>query len=208
MDISIREVVRSAIEAQQVTMGEGTSLRDAVAAFAATSVSGMHAQWMATQNPIWVWRCIARQHSLSEHVRACFPGLEAAVAIPPWCGDYLVEVAYRIEVMAGGRDFATPGAMQERLNSCTSDELPSTDAPSRLPAALGLVRPGWNAFREYQSDDFPRLFLTVQETDRAAGRKPTMKLRELMDVMGWVDERSARRKLAALRRGAKPPLKV
>jgi hypothetical protein len=207
-EIRISEAVHLAIEAQQELLGSGATVLDAARIFHQQMSDGYRSQWLATKNPIWIWHCLTRLKSFSVQAANCFPELtEQKIGddVPNWCIEYLLDAAYKIEALAGGRDFRNSHAHPESVRTAFSNEILPRDMPCRLPAALGFVRPGWSAFKQYQNEDVPRLHLALRDVEKLAGRKPSLGIGDLMEAMGWTDERHAHRKLAEVRRHRAKP---
>ena len=97
-----------------------------------------------TKNPLIIWQTLNTWFTLNHH-RAV--ARKAPLPVPEWIASYLCIVARRITDLANGLDY------QEAPEPYGA--LPQTLAPdkarSRVPAALGLVREGWNAFERLSS---------------------------------------------------------
>jgi hypothetical protein len=178
---------------------------DAAMAWHNSMSDSFRKNWETTQNPIWVWRAMTRLNSLCAYASAACPelrGRDFIGGIPDWCVPYLLQSAFRVEALAGLRDFRTSRAADQREGE--TPPLSPKQSSERLPAALGFARPGWNAFGEYAGEALPRMMLDVMDIERGAGKPNTMTLDTIKDAMGWGDDRNARRKIARLRGRAKP----
>jgi hypothetical protein len=170
-----------------------------------------------TKNPLIIWQALNTWFTLNHH-RAL--ARKAPLPMPEWIASYLCVVARRITDLANGLDYqeapepygALPRAQESvqraksRVQTLTPDK-----ASNRVPAALGLVRKGWNAFERLSSrrskeidalsTEGYRWKTTVEkacnmildghvERARATGVKPKV-----------TDPRSVRRRNATLKQG-------
>lgn len=189
-------LMERALEQRRRLLGPNATLLDAARDWHEATSLRFETRWRGSKNPIWVWRALTRLASLCVYAGNLCPELRGKRFVgefPSWCVEYLIESAYRIEQLAAGYDFRISD-FQERFGTALGPLTPD-DSATLLPAALLFTRRGWSAFKEYKTDDFLRLYLEVEEI--APGAFP---FEDLMATMGWVDERSARRRLADIRK--------
>ena len=193
-------VFPGALELRRKEIGPDATLLDAATVWHRDMAARFEQDWLSSKNPIWVWRAIARLASLCVHASNLLPELKGRRFIedlPPWCAEYLVESAYRIERLSALHDFRDSGE-SDRFHTVDGDLNPER-AKDLLPSALQFTRQGWSAFKEYQSEDFLRFYINMMEIN-----SEKFSIQNLMDIMGWVDERSARRRIAEIRSAVKP----
>jgi hypothetical protein len=199
-ELDAAAMVANGLEIRRKNIGQDATLMDAAREWHSDMSASFETTWRGSGNPIWVWRGLARLASLCVYASAVCPELRGRRFIedvPQWCAEYLIDAAYRVEQLAAGRDFRSRD-LTPRFHF-VDGHLSPEQARDLIPSALSFVRPGWSAFREYRDDDLSRLFLENQEI-----APEVFSFEKLMGEMGWVDERNARRKLAKIRKGAKP----
>lgn len=197
-------LVARGLELQRAKMPSGATLLDAACAWHEVMSASFETHWRETRNPIWVWRCIARLRALCSYAAAVVPELRGKrfiAGIPDWCQDYMIDGAYKVERLARLRDYRDEQLHPTGLH-LVDGQLTPKQCAERLPAALGFVRSGWNAFREYEAEELPLMMLETA----AIAKDGSYSFDTIMQAMGWEDERNARRKLGKLRRRAKPTL--
>ena len=203
MDISDdhrRRLVKTALLLARRKLGEGASLLDAAGEVHNRTSAEFREKWETTRNPVWVIRCLTRLNAWCVEASNFCPqlqGREFVLGIPEWVERYLVETAYRLESLFALRDFRTPPDALEKANG----KPVTVEQATRLAvAALGITRKGWNGIREYQSEEFPRLWLEVGDLKEMDGRPRTLTNRKFTEAKGWDNERTAQRRLSNLRR--------
>jgi hypothetical protein len=65
---------------------------------------------------------------------------------------------------------------------------------------LGLTKPGWNSFREYRLLDESLEMLAELKAYRREGMSPQSASNEILSRFGLENERSMRRRIAAIKR--------
>jgi hypothetical protein len=121
------------------------------------------------------------------------------VRLPPALHNYLRVVTWRLCKLEAGRDF----------RECSGEPFPDADGRERLapdiaarlvPQALGIVRPGFNAFLLSERQDRAALARDAESEARERGLSPLQARLEAMERLGFNDERSYRRLLKGKRR--------
>lgn len=126
--------------------------------------------WKQTGNPIFV------------HCAVAMWRFDPSGSFPEWCSEYLEECSRQI------------------LQLVSDKSLTASDCASRLPATFGFVRSTWNAFHQirelYSSELMYRTLYALRMQDLPA-QKATA---EVLRLFGLENERSLRRRFAALKR--------
>lgn len=207
-DYDVNALFQAVLKARMEALPPGASMLDAARGIHDDWAANHHRHWLATSNPIWIWRCLDRLTFLAAHVAALKPqyrGKRFVAPIPDWCADYLAESSQRITKLANLKDWRDT---EEPVFQHADGSLTPEQCAAALPGALGFTRQGWSAFREYAAEDFLRFYLEDRALMDLAGRPPTMSFEALMEIMGWEDERNARRKLSSLQKRLRPPGEV
>lgn len=135
------------------------------------SVQAITASFAATKNPLLAWQVLREAYLASGPTRGALsgfafrgmptPGAEPLhLPLPHWVMAYLYEVAVRLSGMTAGLDWRErpekTGDFYEDVDAEVAWRRNPTLLPQaakeRIPAALGLVRDGWNAFHERQRE--------------------------------------------------------
>lgn len=176
------------------------------------SVQAITASFDATKNPLLAWHVLRQAYLASGPTHGALsgfafrgmptPGAEPLhLPLPHWVMTYLYEVAVRLSEMTAGLDWrkrpeqtgdfdADLDALRAWHRNCT---LPPKKAKELTPAALGLVRGGWNAFHASASAiDRDWSFIWHGEA-RAKGASKAAAKEASMAEMGITDERAWRR---------------
>lgn len=157
-------------------------------------------------SPVTAWEIILAMLSGS-------PG--DPVAFPPHVHAYLEQVAWRITTLANGRDYqrvARNEGVTARGLTLVPRSLSFGDATARLPAALGLSKPRWNAIRAHSSDR-EAWSVMVQHALAQAGGLPPREARRFalkisgINVSGRQGEADAMRSLRRIMARGKRPLR-
>ncbi len=165
-------------------------------------------KFVNTSNPVWVWRCLSQLSTFCREVSRYCSDLQDkpfVAEIPHWCMEYIAEISCNISALSFGEDHRQPRARSRRPLFAEERDIEPNSAMDRVSSALGLARQGWNGFREAQDEDFLGLIMTCDNLSRATGERPVTSVEEIMDLMGWTDERHARRKIAQCRRRRAKP---
>jgi hypothetical protein len=101
---------------------------------------------------------------------------------PKWCLDYMHDCARKICDMAD----------DETIDAQT--------CAVKIPSMLGLTKPGWNSFREYRLLDESLEMLAELKAYRREGMSPQSASNEILSRFGLENERSMRRRIAAIKR--------
>lgn len=198
--IDVDKVLAEAFALVKESLGAEATDIDAARAMHWRQAESFEQKWRASGNPIWVWRALARLAYLCSALRPSIPqlaGRHFVDDVPSWCVEYLVRAAFRVERLAAGYDFRADEA-GPRFHVVDGPLSPSA-AANRLPGALEFVRGGKSAFAEYRAEDTFRLLVEAHEVAPDA-----VTFEDMMRIMGWEDERNARRKLARVKGRAKP----
>ncbi len=108
----------------------------------------MREAWEQQKNPLYVWDAI-QMCLLPQDVdpkEATIPD-----TLPDWCMLYLARVAYEIWMLVN-QGLRSPHPFHYGQPSHERDELTPLQCVERLPAILGVSRPGWNAFERLQAE--------------------------------------------------------
>jgi hypothetical protein len=179
-------------------------------------------RYEATRNPLYAWQALAALFALNRLRRRAG---QDAMPLPHWCEEYLGIIARRLADLAEGLDFREAPQPFGRLPR-TAEALqrthrrrrtvPPDRAREQVPAALGLVRKGWNAFERAQALREKELDELGAELFRMVGGKGEAEAVEmLLDEHGERAERqgtepaisgvrSARKRIAEARRARRP----
>lgn len=198
------KLIRNLLDGFRVRLGDGATMLDAALAYHDYCCLSARQEWEATGNPIFAWRCIRRLHHLCLDVSVFCPELRGrrfAGPLPDWCEDWLIKQAENVSNLSLLQE--TDYVPQPGNIELADGPLLPQEAVARLPKALGFVRDGWNAFERYARDDYAALYVFTMELDKSCNRPSSFSVQGLMQEMGWTDERSARRKVAALRKRVK-----
>ena len=108
----------------------------------------MREAWEQQKNPLYVWDAI-QMCLLPQDVDP----KEATIpeTLPDWCMLYLARVAYEIWMLVN-QGLPSPNPFHRGRPSPERDGLTPLQCVERLPAILGLSRPGWNAFERLQAE--------------------------------------------------------
>jgi hypothetical protein len=135
-------------------------------------LGGLRRDFERTGLPIHAWRAI--------HCCA-----EKGWALPPWVLEYLASAAAAVCRLGRGQDFKG-----NSYQPVTPDE-----AARLIPAALGFVRPGFNAFANDMNSAKRRQDLFAFMLDRAEGVTAEKAHDAIADRRDLADRRSAERRL-------------
>lgn len=187
------------------------------------SLQSMGCDHAATGNPLYVWRaieaCYDRQwhawlmshpegEAFKESVRRN-PQPPALTSLPDWCMRYLVQVALKFRLLERGldefkrpneRDFADEEAFREAFSAWRSNPtLSPQDAARRVAGALGVTRPGWNAFDADLRKAGDDIMLEAHTDMRDAGLSSAEAVEKIRAEYDLEEERSVWRRLARAR---------
>jgi hypothetical protein len=144
----------------------------------------LHGLYQQTGNSLCVWQAIWW----------CRDGEPSA--LPDWCLQYLGEVA---------------SAFAKFSDQVARGEIDAQEASQGVPAALGLVRKGWNAFRREVTTATQQQLAIQYLFDRKHGISSAQATENVREAVRVEEERSARRliadglKLLRANERAKPP---
>ena len=167
------------------------------------------ASFEATKNPLLAWALLQEAYLASGPTRGALsgralrgkppPGAEPLhLPLPHWVMTYLYEVAVRLSGMTAGLDWRE----KHKKTGNSDDDLDAEVAWRRnptllaqaakelIPAALGLVRTGWNAFDERQREAgrFGPFLRYLEARDRGISKAEAMET--CMAEMEITDERA------------------
>jgi hypothetical protein len=175
-------------------------------------------KFRTSENPVYVWQAIWWSADCAV-TRALASGADTAEAsaatllpLPPWVLQYLANAARELLFLNQGLDSRTraPHALIGNRDAEADGNWrgnPTFDfdqALSRVPNALGLVRQGWNAFRDHKARRATQGDLDALMQHRIAGRTMRQATERLMDELGLQNDRSVRRRIRKARREIGP----
>ena len=167
------------------------------------------ASFEATKNPLVAWALLQEAYLASGPTRGALsgrvlrgkppPGAEPLhLPLPHWVMEYLYEVAVRLSGMTAGLDWRErpkkTGNSDDDLDAeiawRRNPTLLAQAAKELIPAALGLVRTGWNAFDERQREAgrFGPFLRYLEARDRGISKAEAMET--CMAEMDITDERA------------------
>lgn len=191
-------------------------------------LESLRAEWQREGNPLFVWQAIARcnRHALDragDEARAAGASVEdecrarmAAVPshLPGWVLRYLGSVAHALHNLTFGRDWRTFHEIpdegwskheREAVRAWLDGSLDPEEAARLVPWALGVTRPGFNAFRDFIAQDRAKWLAADMSRLRAEGLSAEEAAEILAQREGYGDPRSVKRIVSkARRRVAKP----
>lgn len=112
---------------------------------------------------------------------------DLCIRLPPEMHRYLLWAAKRIDVLARGEDFRLP------RNAQREERLPADAAARLVTRALGITRPGFNAFKLSQTRDLGMWARDEEAAERGRGATALDARYAAMQRLGYRDERSFRR---------------
>ncbi len=161
-----------------------------------------------SKNPVYTWmgliRALAPQARSGAIAGSAFP---ETVTLPGWIAEYLSEASLQIIMLYMGidtrvlpaEDMEDQAAGSETLDEGQEqdeDLVDPKDAMGLLPAALGLRRDGWNAFRAVKADrDKIEIFRKFEDHCRSGMTARDAEF-QLQADLGLADDRSVRRRIA------------
>lgn len=135
------------------------------------TVQALAASFEVTGNPLRAWAVVRKAYLAAEPTHGTLSGLTVRGVPPPgaeplhlplphWVMAYLYEVAVRLSGMTAGLDWRERPEMTGNFDADLDAEvawrrnhtLPPQAAKELIPATLGLVRDGWNAFHAARSE--------------------------------------------------------
>jgi hypothetical protein len=144
---------------------------------------------LKTENPFFLWLAI-HHHLVSQGVGKTDPEeLPAEVTIPGWCATYLHAITSNIHDLY----FWT-------LPETGNEEISPAQAIEKLPAALALARPGWNAFTAARSALMKLADAQHFDHLRSNGASAAEAIEALMERRGIVEEASMWRRVSTGRK--------
>jgi hypothetical protein len=149
-------------------------LRRAIEADTVAAIEGDRVRYERSGNPLIAWMALNSWFLLNQS-RA--EGNEECTPLPEWLGKYLQIIATRLADLAKRLDYRetpepygtlprTAASFQQADNR--KPKFTPNEAKQKVPAALGLVRPGWNAFERLAA----LRSLEVDELTREVYRDP------------------------------------
>ena len=208
-------------------MAEGNATKDqsrcGLEAFTLDALEVDRVRYDRTKNPLIVWQALNSWFTLN-HYRA--QAEKAPLPVPEWIVGYLNLVARRIADLSKGLDYretpepyGTLPRTQESVQRAKNrvQTLTPNKARDQVPAALGLVRNGWNAFERLSAlrgQEIDELSMEGYRWMQNSGVKRTVEQASEMIVDDYevrglrkgvkpevTDSRSVKRRIAKLKHG-------
>jgi hypothetical protein len=168
----------------------------------------LEADYLETGNPLFAWIAMAACHS-ERAVVAAGPRTP-----PEWVMRCIGLAASTMRNLALGRDWRAFDQIpdegwsrreREAVRAWAAGTLDADDAARLVPWALGLTRPGFNAFRQVAARDAQKALAERVARLRAEGMTAEQAAEQIAETEGYSDTRSVKRIVSkARRRVAKP----
>ena len=147
-----------------------------------------------TKNPIYVWKTmhVIGRYFCEGSTEQGRLGLDLTIRPPAWCLDYFISAGSCIDRLSDRDD--------PRKEMPILGDLDPRECVDALPAVLGFVRPGWNAFNEITSIRGSYWMLEHVDELREEGLSYEKATEQAAEYYGYADVRSFRRRIAEFRK--------
>ena len=153
----------------------------------------------ASANSLWIWRFIAAAGCIREMLELVEPqpALGRFVQpLPEWVNSYLLRVAQELADLSARLEH-----QETSVSQGAGPPIASARATELVPAALGLTRPGWNAFTAFRAQRRDNVDMHYLDFFSSHLRKSkTALIQELADMRGIEDTRVVRRRISKTRK--------